>query len=267
MHPRELVVETPEKIVIRHALASPGARAAAWILDSLIQFIATIAGFAILAYGAGDDLFGERANVTLGSGLSVAFYLILLFLLKWGYYVFFETLTRGGSPGKRAMGIRAVRIDGEPIDFESVVVRNLVRVVDDFPGIPLLGFLVSISTKRSQRLGDIAAGTVVVIARGRKRPALPEEAPIDASSVAIPMLARGGTALTERELGVLRRFLAEKARLPEAAVRSMSARLAAQAAERTGVPVEGRDPVEYIESIYLAHGTASAEPGGAEGKA
>jgi uncharacterized RDD family membrane protein YckC len=263
MPQRDFVVETPEKIVLRYSLASAGARAAAWIIDACIRnAVTSIAFFAVMFGVDGGDW--TRADMGLNTGLSVAFYFIVLFLVKWGYYVFFESLMRGASPGKRAMGVRAVRADGEPIDFESVVVRNLVRVVDDFPVLPLIGFLFALSTRRGQRLGDIAAGTVVVQAP-KGRPTLPEEAPITRAAAAPKSLAKGKAALTEAELGVLRRFLTERSRLPESAALSMGERLAAQAEERTGIPREGRSALEYIESVHAAHGEAERGPADARG--
>jgi uncharacterized RDD family membrane protein YckC len=255
---KEFVVETPEKIVLRYALASTGSRAAAWVIDGNIRVVVTWTALFVALFSAEGDAW-TRSDMGLNTGLSMAFYLIILFIVKWGYYVLFESLMRGASPGKRAMGIRAVRADGEPIDFESVVVRNLVRIVDDFPLFPLLGFLFALSTKRGQRLGDIAAGTVVVQAP-KGRPVLPEEAPIELYSAAPTALAKGKASLTEAELGVLRRFLTERSRLPESAVSSMGERLAAQAEARTGIPREGRSPVEYIGFVHLAHGEAERRP-------
>ncbi len=265
MPQREFVVETPERIVLRYALAGAGARAAAWIIDLALQVLILGAGLVVSIFILGSDTGGadEPDSMGLGAGLAGAFYYILLFLVKWGYYVLFESLMRGSTPGKRAMGIAAVRADGEPMDFESVVVRNLVRAVDDFPVIPLLGFLVAISTRRGQRLGDIAAGTIVVQAP-RERLAMPEE--LDetraaAGEAAIPAPGEAGrpaARLSEAELYVLRRFLNDRARLPEAMARSTADRLAAQALARTGISMEGRDAVAYIAYLHALHAQPDA---------
>jgi uncharacterized RDD family membrane protein YckC len=257
---REYTVETPEKILLKFALADPGSRAAAWVIDFLVQgalYLCFTLAFLALSAGSRDG----PADMGLGAGLSAAFYYILLFLLKWGYYVLFESLMKGRTPGKKALGIMVAMANGAPLDFESVVVRNLVRVVDDFPLAPLLGFLFAISTPLSQRLGDVAAGTIVVkLAEGPVK--FPEEIGSRDAPPARPVLGPGAARLSESELYVIRRFLNERGRLPERMAAATAARLAAQAALKTGMPLGGADPAEYLASIHSAHGSRERERSG-----
>lgn len=240
-----------------------GSRVAAWFVDALAQsLIVACAAVLLQAALGGSSVLDDLGKIDTGRGLAIAFYLILLFLLKWGYYALFEALMRGQSPGKRAMGIQVVRTNGEPLDFPSIAVRNLVRSVDDFPGLPLLGFLVAVTNQKAQRLGDLAASTIVVrVRRGELTP--PETARLSERTAAIPVAGMAKT-LTEAELGVLRKFLNERSLLPEALIGKLSARLRAQAQAKTGFEGRGLDDVAFLEAVYRAHAVAQPTQGPAE---
>lgn len=138
--------ETPEGVELSLSPASFFARGAAWAIDlGLRGVFYTIAATVLGAFEEG------------GTGIL----LILMFLTEWGYPVFFE-LRRGATPGKHLIGLRVVHADGSPIEFGSSVLRNLIRFVDFLPAGYLLGFLSCAFTDRFQRLGDLAAGTLVV---------------------------------------------------------------------------------------------------------
>ncbi len=141
-------IETPEGVELMLRVAGPVPRAAAWLIDSAIHAgILIIAAFILLRFG------------DFGKGL----YLVLMFLLLWGYFVFFEVYRHGATPGKRAMKLRVVNRNGTPVGWTASMIRNLLRAVDLQPGF-FYGFgLTSMLLNRDfQRLGDIAAGTVVV---------------------------------------------------------------------------------------------------------
>jgi uncharacterized RDD family membrane protein YckC len=242
-----------------------GSRAAAWFIDALVQTLIAVCAVVVLQAALGDSSgFGDLGKIDTVRGLAIAFYFILLFLLKWGYYALFETLMRGQSPGKRAMGIQVVRTNGEPLDFPSIAVRNLVRSVDDFPGVPLLGFLIAVTNQKAQRLGDLAASTIVVrVRRGELTP--PEMARLSERTASIPVAGMAKT-LTEAELGVLRKFLNERELLPQALVGKLSARLRAQAQAKTGFEGKGLDDVAFLEAVYRAHAVAPQGPDPAEAR-
>lgn len=239
-----------------------GSRAAAWAIDALAQAAILVAGFLIAQAALGDGSgFDDLGRIDVGRGMALAFYLILLFLVKWGYFALFESLMSGQSPGKRAMGVKVVTSSGEPLDFASVAVRNLVRAVDDFPGIPLLGGLVALSGPKGQRLGDMAASTIVVKAR-RDRLVPPSEARLSAESAGVALPELAGRRLSEAELGVLRKYLNERDMLPAALAAGIAATLASQAQARTGAPRGSLSDLAYIESIYRAHATARSGDSG-----
>ncbi|MGH9762203.1 MAG: RDD family protein, partial [Blastocatellia bacterium] len=127
----ELVIETPERVELRFVLASIGNRFIAAAIDHLIQ-ITLIVGMILIA------AFGENGTSKLAASDTLAAILVIVafFLIYWGYFVFFETIWSGQTPGKRIMRLRVVREDGRPVRFFEVFVRNLLRVLIDFMPIP-----------------------------------------------------------------------------------------------------------------------------------
>ena len=155
-------VETPEHIRFRHRSAGPSRRALAYLLDLIIRFgIILVVSLLFLAMGIGG----------LG-GLGIGLLLLIAFLVEWSYYVFFETLWGGRTIGKRALRLRVVKEGGYPINFIDSVLRNLLRAADFLPGLYALGVLVMARDDRFRRLGDLVAGTMVVVEE-RERVAAP----------------------------------------------------------------------------------------------
>lgn len=149
-------VELAEGIEIRLRMAGPMLRASAYLLDFAIRVAVMVIGGIIVGI-AGIAIGGKVANGIL---------LLCWFLMDWLYPVFFEAGKRGATPGKRAMGLRVVQATGSPITLGQSVVRNFLRFID---GMPLFTYMFGITsclaTQRFQRLGDLAAGTVVIYDR------------------------------------------------------------------------------------------------------
>lgn len=141
-------------------LASLGTRALAHLLDSLILFVgyaATIA-LVVLILGAGflPGAFEEATE------LAIIVAVLAIFGLQYGYFAIFELVWQGQTPGKRAMNLRVVTLDGTTAGAAAILTRNLIRIVDFLPPSYGIGATVMVCTKKSQRLGDLVAGTIVV---------------------------------------------------------------------------------------------------------
>ena len=150
-----LEVETADHVVLRYDLAGAGTRGFAALLDVLVSVLMVI-GLTIFAVWVGGRLPAAVADQLAG----VAAFLILA---SWvGYFVLLEWLWNGQTLGKRRSGLRVIGADGEPARFTAVLIRNLVRLIDFLPGYYALGVVVMFLGPRSQRLGDLAAGTYVV---------------------------------------------------------------------------------------------------------
>jgi len=144
-------------------IAGPVPRALAWLIDAAIRFALLVALAMVL-----------NALAKVGAGL----FLVMLFLLEWLYPVFFE-VTRGATPGKKALALVVVHDNGTPVGWAASMIRNLLRVVDFFPALYATGLACVLLNRQFKRLGDLTAGTLVVYAeRNRKNAALPDAEPV-----------------------------------------------------------------------------------------
>jgi uncharacterized RDD family membrane protein YckC len=147
-------VVTPENIAFEYRLAGPFRRLPALLIDWAIVGTAVFVGSIVIAL-----TFGAFISV----GLAEALISIAFFGAWWFYGGVFETFMNGQTLGKRLTGIRVLTIDGQPINGLQAIMRNLFRGADLFPALPCLGLIVMTLNKRSQRLGDLVSGTIVVV--------------------------------------------------------------------------------------------------------
>jgi uncharacterized RDD family membrane protein YckC len=140
-------IETPEGIDIELRPAGPSARIFAYLTDLLIRWTVLVGASLILLY-----------LQSFGAGLL----LILYFLLEWFYPLLFEVYRQGMTPGKKLMGLRVVHDDGTPVSWNGALIRNLLRTVDFLPFFYCAGIISCVVERNFKRLGDIAAGTLVV---------------------------------------------------------------------------------------------------------
>jgi uncharacterized RDD family membrane protein YckC len=161
-------IATPDNVTLEFELAGLGSRFCAYLIDGLVIILLIfVIVVAMLLIGlAQASLLRELLQGTSDwvTSWNIALLLFFGFLIYWGYYVFFEGLRRGSTPGKKSLGIRVVRDDGLPIGFREAALRNLVRAADMLPPpCYLLGGLVMQFDRHGRRLGDMVAGTLVVV--------------------------------------------------------------------------------------------------------
>jgi uncharacterized RDD family membrane protein YckC len=146
-----LSIRTPEGIVFSQLLAGPVTRFLAWLIDGLcISVMMTILGIVIGLVGI------------LVPGFAFAFYVIAYFVISIGYGIFFEWALRGQTIGKKLFRLRVVDVEGMRLQFNQIVTRNLLRFVDALPALYFVGGLTCWLNRNCQRLGDIAANTIVI---------------------------------------------------------------------------------------------------------
>ena len=195
-------------------LAGPGSRFSAYVIDFIFNILLII-GIILAAYLTG-ALVALRSLAVFPRGASAswlwALLVLIIFLINWGYYVFFEGLGKGSTPGKKRMGIRVIRQDGLPIGFREAALRNLVRAADMLPPPSyILGGLVMHFDPQGRRLGDMVAGTYVVVekfdlaAQGASGAAWARRVEQGRSRQALT-LPRG--AISAQQLGLIEQFLA-----------------------------------------------------------
>ena len=181
----------------------------------------------------------------------VAIFGVILSLFYWGYYVFFEVLWKGQSPGKRWMGLRVIRTDGTPITLSEAFIRNLVRVVDFLPAGYGVGIITMFIDKQSRRLGDLAAGTLVV----------QDRAPISIQALSVKRAVNLGMQgltrvnvdgfpverLTNDDLGLIEDFLLRRDQLTHRA--SLAVQILNALYQRLGLPLPTISQLEAEDTL------------------
>ena len=216
-----LIIETPERVQLEFALASIGNRFLAVAIDHFIQYftIILVAWFllSLSGYTSGDVVDAPEKLMMEMPKWTVAVLIIILFLIFAGYFIFFEWLWNGQTPGKRLMKLRVIRDDGRPLTLWEAIARNLLRICDAVPGfiIPIysVGLIVIFLSGRDQRVGDIFAGTVVIRERTDEAPTFAETFSNRVTDIAFTRVQKSigvkanVSLLTEREVEVVESFL------------------------------------------------------------
>jgi uncharacterized RDD family membrane protein YckC len=154
------IIETPENVELQRRLAGIGSRFIAGLLDNLLIALMYIV-LLLLLLALGINIISRAGFSNVPEMWVLAIMIFFAFLIYWGYFVLFEMLTNGQSPGKKYMKIRVVMMEGGGISLSSIAIRNLLRVVDAIGFYAVAGITMFV-TQKVQRLGDLAAGTVVI---------------------------------------------------------------------------------------------------------
>jgi uncharacterized RDD family membrane protein YckC len=244
----QLTIETPEQTPLEFPLAGIGSRCLALAVDSLIQFIAFSVAFVL-----GAIFLGFAAGSLSGASTWIVAVLVLLaFLLYFGYFAVFEALWNGQTPGKRNAGIRVMKDNGAPITVGDAVSRNLLRPVDQIPGMYGVGIVSMLMNRQNKRLGDFVAGTVVVHESALEgSDGVWSRRDVRADQGAALVTAKLGAArLTAEEFQLVETFLDRRDSL-EAGVRyQMALQIAHRVGNRLGVPPdERRSPEVFLEAL------------------
>ena len=257
----EIRLRTPESVELEFPLAGIGSRAYALLVDYTLITIAMVAvilvgllfSFQTLAY-ASQDTFGFTRSL---SKWILSIVLLGLFAIFVGYFVFFETLWQGQTPGKRMAQIRVIREDGRPIGLPQATLRALLRVFDDIL-LGLVGFLFIVQGRQEKRLGDWVAGTVVIqelrLRKDKDTIIIPDEP--KANQVADVMLETANFNLvTPDDFAVIREYLNRRSRFSVKAWETVSLRLAQQLKARLDLEALPFDMTAnlFLEGVYLAY--------------
>lgn len=225
----KLIIETPERVQLEFALASIGNRFLAVSIDHFIQYVSIflIAWFVLSISGYSTSVIPDTADELLAEmpKWTIAILIIVLFLIFAGYFILFEWLWNGQTPGKRWLKLRVIREDGRPLTLWEAIARNLLRICDAVPGfifpVYSVGLIVIFLSGRDQRVGDIFAGTVVVRERTDEAPTFAETFSNRITDVAFTRVQKTSgveanvSLLTEREVEVVEGFLRRRWDLTE----------------------------------------------------
>ena len=258
LNPDQLNIDTPELVDIEMPLAGIGSRFIALLVDYLIW------GAAALVLGVPTIVI--LANLEAFSKVSaqwgVALVIFAVFLVHWGYFTLFEAFWNGRTPGKRVARIRVIQRSGRAIGLFESMARNLVRFVDQFPFIYAVGVITMFVTRQHQRLGDLAAGTLVVRDREQEPPSWGEtgartftaptfapRAPVPEPHTGITLPAAGVGRLAATDLEVLEGFFARRLDMSLATRQALAGRIAQAIQAKSGLePPAGASVETFLEA-------------------
>jgi len=252
---RYVQFDTPENIEVSYELAGIGSRFLACLIDSVIQLGLVV--MIVIAFSYVGHISSAAFRHGSVPGWFDAFAGLAAFCILFGYYAIFELTWRGQTPGKKFAKIRVVRDGGYPIDLYSSATRNLVRIVDLLPPPYGIGLLTIFVNSEYKRLGDLAAGTLVI----KERPVayLGERSRGSASPMAAHFapLIKNIDAITKEEFHTLRKFTDRRHELEIPIQAHIAMRLAIPLIQKLGlevdIPVQWHyaDLLEAIERRYI----------------
>ncbi len=238
----KLTIETPEQTSLEFPLAGIGSRFLAVALDTLLQFAVYIVLGLIALLVASFGVVGA-----LGKQWGIAILIFIAFTIQFGYFALFEALWNDQTPGKRWTHLRVIQDSGRPINAYDSVLRNLLRIVDTLPSLYAIGIITMLISKENKRVGDYAAGTVVV-----------HEKPLEGVGSIWSVAATPGQALPAMpsaqlsmdELQLVETFFERRTSLDPEVRRSMARQIAQRLGERLNVPSEARpDAEKFLEAL------------------
>jgi uncharacterized RDD family membrane protein YckC len=260
-------IDTPEQVGLEYSVAGVGSRFVAALLDALIVSAFFFAELMALVMIGG----ANRATGGLGDTAAkwfIAFVVFINFAIVWGYFALFEAYWHGQTPGKRAMKIRVIKDSGRQITLFESLARNLLRIVDYLPSLYLVGVITMLCNKRNQRLGDLAAGTIVVHERldepsllyqtsttlvapvGFSAQPLGQETVLPWGQTVRAMFPADAVAkLSAQDLVVIETFFSRMLDLPLPTRASVAYQMATQMTAKMGVGMSEGNPERALESM------------------
>ena len=250
-----LLIRTPEHVGFEYILAGVGSRAAAILWDMAIRLVAVLFIFVAITFLL--RLLPTLDPVGHLTEMSSTWILALGFLayatVELGYFVLFETLMNGQTPGKRIQKIRVIKINGQPIGAVESAIRNILRAVDMLFGIYPLGLLVMFLSPRYQRIGDYAAGTVVVLEHKRTVPSV-QDGPDIGFVTRIPDIALHVTTVEPAEYRLLKDFLQRRKGMDQSNRGQLARTLARRFLQRWRLPLRpGLSHESFLEEVVAVY--------------
>jgi uncharacterized RDD family membrane protein YckC len=257
MHTRgtpDIGIVTPEAVVLEFETAGIGSRLIAGVLDLLIQGVLLFSVF----FGLG---FAAEIGLRVG-GVAVAGIYVMVFLITFGYPAAFETLWRGRTPGKAALGLRVVTVEGAPIRFRHAALRSIMLLVDWYVTQGVVAVISMLVTRRNQRVGDLVAGTIVLRERSATRAERPVQfLPPPGLEAYTATLSTGG--IGHEEYGSIRSYLLRTPSLPATVRADIANQLAHPLLQRLRTtPPAGVGPETFLVCVAAAYQRRMAGPFG-----
>lgn len=245
----DYLISTPENVDLHLELAGIGNRVLASLIDTLLTWalLLLIVVACALTIGLLEAVSLPEGSKTLVDYTVVGLTIFFILLILFGYYIFFEGTWHGQTPGKRVAKIRVIEQSGQPVNWPGVIIRNLVRPVD--MGLMLVGLISMLVDRNERRLGDLAAGTLVI--RERHPSESGPDLKIAATTQGQGLVDIG--RVTPPEYDLLVSFLSRR-ELMSKRERPLLARTLAQYFKEKLMESDGSEPPEaFLEQVYLAY--------------
>jgi uncharacterized RDD family membrane protein YckC len=254
----QLSIETPELVNIEMPLAGIGSRFIALLVDYLIWG----AGLLALIFIGVIVLPAMHVFSKHSEQWTIALVIFIVFLFQWGYFTLFEAFWNGRTPGKRVARIRVIQRSGRAIGLFESMARNLVRYVDWFPGFYGVGIIAVFASRQHQRLGDMAAGTLVVRDRDTEMPEwggsgsrtftaqmFNASAPIPEPHASVTLPASGVAKLSSADLEVLEGFFSRRLDMDLGTRQALAQRIASAIQAKSGLETpQGASVETFLEA-------------------
>jgi uncharacterized RDD family membrane protein YckC len=250
-----LTIQTPESVGFQYVLAGVGSRATAFLLDTAIRFVAllsifilvTLIGALLPKLDVGGIISGISKNSIIALGV------LGYGLVDLGYFLFFEAVWSGQTPGKRHQRLRVIRSNGQPIGWLESGIRNILRAVDLLAGFYPLGLIVIFLSRNNQRIGDYAAGTVVVVEE--ETPSFYDTSPSrDINALAHPEIENYISLVDRSQYRVLKSFLQRRKGMDDRHKHELARMLVLQLLAKWGMPARLKISYEaFLEEVVILY--------------
>jgi uncharacterized RDD family membrane protein YckC len=267
--PDQLIIDTPEQVAIRFPVAGIGSRFLAILIDTLLQiaaYVVMVLVFVLVISAAPKSTSTGEFSHT-GEKWLIAGLILVHFVTYWGYFTLFEAFWNGQTPGKRLFKVRVIQDSGRQITFFESMIRNLIRIVDLFPSFYLVGVITMACNRQHKRLGDLAAGTLVIHERRTEEPMWGGTGPrtitaatfqpaerepdfLSQQNLPIALPADAVARLSAEDLNVIDRFFSRALDMDLTTRAQIAARLAAQTCAKMSVEMPNNlNPERVLEAI------------------
>jgi uncharacterized RDD family membrane protein YckC len=255
-------IDTPELVAIEMPLAGIGSRFIALLIDTLLWLAGLLVAYLLfLVLGPAFWAFSK-----LSAQWVAAIYIFLLFLFQWGYFTLFEAFWKGQTPGKKIARIRVIQRSGRPIGIIESMARNFIRFIDQIPFFYAVGIVAVFVTRNHQRLGDLAAGTLVVRERASESPLwgdagsrtftassiTPQAAPLE-PHMRVSLPPANVQKLTPSDLEVLENFLSRRLDMPLDARAALAERISTALRAKSGLEIPSDISTETFLEATARH--------------
>lgn len=254
MEKPDYLISTPENVDLHLELAGIGNRVWAAFIDMALIYLGIIIIVVIFAIIAGliEQFIPERDTKSTLYVYLAAIVIFVIFILNCGYFIFFEKLWQGQTPGKRISNIRVIEANGQPLNWASAIIRNLVRFVD--VGVMMVGLIVMLFDKNERRLGDLLGGTLVI--RERQPELWGASLKIRATAPATSFVDAG--RINPDEYYLLLNFLRRRHQMNASSRASLAKQLEEYFRTKLEPENQGESPENLLEKVYLSY-TSRAE--------